>query len=270
MNAFNHLEIRALVLHDLDKAELVPKDYYGTLQERDIESAILDQMLGHKLRFSSSHSGIHIRYRRASDLLLQIGYYRVTTFRELLKQRGINTLRQTFGPRAATAPSLELFDDVLVIGDLNRILALMERNFPDVVRNYAACLPDDEKKAILALIGEKDQEAKMVEATLGSSSTISEDIKGIPKKRVIAAFEGVHFDESGWRKALASPPQWLKSCRVMPGNKANSALWNPVLIAVALLDKGISIKKLGAVFVGLRDWADEWEAKSDYFRDHHA
>jgi hypothetical protein len=55
----------------------------------------------------------------------------------------------------------------------------------------------------------------------------------------------------------------------MPGTKATSSLWNPVEIAVALLDKGIPIKKLDTVFVGLRDWSDEWKEKSEYFRDAH-
>jgi hypothetical protein len=257
--------MRALALRDLVEAELVPKDYYGTLREYDIESAILDHMLGKELRFSSSHSGISVRRRRASDLLIHLGYYRVTTFRALLKQHGITTLRQAFGSHAATAPSLELFDDVPVIGDFNRILAMMERNFPDVVRNYAACLPDDEKKAILALIGAKDQEAtEVVEAMQ------IEAIKGITKQQVILAFEGLHFGtDTQWRNALADVPKWLEPCRVMkgkPGNKRDCALWNPVLIAAALLDKDVPIKKLDTVFVRLKDWADEWEEKSDCLR----
>jgi hypothetical protein len=104
---------------------------------------------------------------------------------------------------------------------------------------------------------------------LESPVTAPNTIKGIPKQRVIAAFGGLHFNDGRWSKALGHPPGWLKSCRVMPGTKATSSLWNPVEIAVALLDKGIPIKKLDTVFVGLRDWSDEWKEKSEYFRDAH-
>ncbi len=92
----------------------------------------------------------------------------------------------------------------------------------------------------------------------------SEVVKGITKQRVIEAFEGLHFNAAQWSKALADVPKWLESSRVMKGNKTNSALWNPALIAAALYDKKISIKKLDAVFVGLSDWIDEWQAAREF------
>ena len=75
------------------------------------------------------------------------------------------------------------------------------------------------------------------------------------------------FDREHWSKNLATPPKWLIDCRVALGNKSISALWNPVLIAAALRDKGIQLKKLDAVFVSLRDWSDEWREVSAIFRD---
>jgi len=91
---------------------------------------------------------------------------------------------------------------------------------------------------------------------------------GITKSAVINAFEGMLFDCDKWGKHLASPPNWLKDCRVTPGKKGSkvSATWNPVHIAVALFDKQIPIKKLDAVFVSLNDWADEWREASASFR----
>jgi len=100
-----------------------------------------------------------------------------------------------------------------------------------------------------------------------NSHTNSEAVKGIEKQRVIAAFEDLHFNGARWGKTLGAPPKWLKPCRVIQGNKTTSSLWNPVQIAVALYDKGISIKKLDAVFVHLKDWADEWQAASEYLRE---
>ena len=91
--------------------------------------------------------------------------------------------------------------------------------------------------------------------------------RGITKQQVMNAFEDLHFDRDHWGKNLSTPPNWLIPCRVALGNKKTSALWNPVLIAAALVDKRIAMKKLDAVFVGLRDWAAEWSEISATFRD---
>jgi hypothetical protein len=199
-------------------------------------------------------------------LLIHFGLYRVTALRAHLKQRGIDTLRQTFGPRAATSPSLTLFEDLRVTGDFDGLLAWMERNFPDAVSAYAACLSADEKEEILAFMGENEQEA-----TKSENAQTNEAARGITKQQAIRAFEGLHFrDVSGWKKALSDVPQWLEPCRVLKGKRGSnkeSTLWNPVLIAIALLDKSIPIKKLDTVFVRLNDWAEEWREKSEFFRD---
>lgn len=97
-----------------------------------------------------------------------------------------------------------------------------------------------------------------------------ETIRGITKSAVIDAFAGLHFDRDQWTKALGKNiPNWLVACRVMPGKQGSkvSATWNPVLIAAALIDKGITVKGLNAVFVGLKDWTDEWHEASELFRD---
>jgi hypothetical protein len=95
--------------------------------------------------------------------------------------------------------------------------------------------------------------------------------RSITKQQVITAFEGLHFkNREGWKNALEDVPKWIEPCRIMPGRRgdnSNPATWNPVLIAVALLEKGIPIKKLDAVFVRLNDWVDEWRESSDYSRD---
>lgn len=97
----------------------------------------------------------------------------------------------------------------------------------------------------------------------------NETTKGISKGEVINSFNDVYYDRDQWDKYLADPPEWLKPCRTVPGKKGSnrqSSLWSPVLIAAALLDKGITVNKLDAVFVGLPEWADEWREASDYFR----
>lgn len=61
---------------------------------------------------------------------------------------------------------------------------------------------------------------------------------------------------------LADPTEWLKACRVEKGYKKIPATWNPVLIALALRTKGVSVNKLDNVFLNLKDWAEEWKAGS--------
>lgn len=93
--------------------------------------------------------------------------------------------------------------------------------------------------------------------------------RSITKQQVINAFEGLHFNRDQWSKALSDVPKWIEPCRVSrgrKGDKSTSATWNPVLIAIALLDKKVPIKKLDAVFVNLKDWADEWRIASQYDR----
>ena len=98
-------------------------------------------------------------------------------------------------------------------------------------------------------------------------SVVTPAVRGVTKQQVMNAFEGMAFDREHWSKNLASPQKWLKDCRVALGNKNISALWNPALIAAALHDKNVSLKRLDAVFVGLKDWADEWGEVSAIFRD---
>lgn len=175
------MEMRALVLRDLAEAGLVPKDYYGRLREYEIETAILDRMLGQELRFSSAHSGIPTRLRRAADLLIHFGLHRETTWRANLAKEGIHTLRQLFGPRAETTDFLKEFEDIPKFGDFDKLLASMDRHFPDLVRGYADCFPKDERSAVLAYIEEKEREAE-------TASTKIETVNGIDKQNSNCTF----------------------------------------------------------------------------------
>lgn len=97
-----------------------------------------------------------------------------------------------------------------------------------------------------------------------------EVVRGIPKKLVAAAFQGLCFDYDHWIKNLTPPvSNWLSGkCIAAKGNKKVSTLWNPVLIAAALIDKGITVEQLDAVFFqSLKDWDDEWKETSASFRD---
>lgn len=90
---------------------------------------------------------------------------------------------------------------------------------------------------------------------------------GLDKRKVMAAFQGIKWDYDHWGKNLATPSDKLKACRVSPGNKKTSALWNPADIALYLLDEGEKLNTLDAVFVSLNDWADEWKKNTELERD---
>ena len=109
-----------------------------------------------------------------------------------------------------------------------------------------------------------------------------EVVRGLTKQPIINAFNGLHFSRDQWNKALANVPEWLIDCRVAKGSKRASATWDPVLIGLALVGKSsstkksseinsisqktITVKQLDLVFMGLKDWKNEWEKKSDPFR----
>ncbi|MEQ1813398.1 MAG: hypothetical protein ABL860_02965 [Candidatus Nitrotoga sp.] len=109
--------------------------------------------------------------------------------------------------------------------------------------------------------------AKVEAGADATSDNAVKPVRGITKNAVIGAFTELRFNNDQWAKYLGDPPQWLEVCRVAKGSKKVSATWNPALIAAGLYDKGISIKKLDAVFVSLQDWADEWKEKSASLRD---
>jgi hypothetical protein len=114
---------------------------------------------------------------------------------------------------------------------------------------------------------EKVKEALQITIPTAEVATVE---RGITKQQAINAFDGMHFGRDQWSKSLSTVPNWLMVCRVSRGrrgDRATSATWNPADIAIALLDKGIPIKKLDAVFVELEDWAEEWQEKSAYVRD---
>ena len=93
-------------------------------------------------------------------------------------------------------------------------------------------------------------------------------IKDEPKKVIMRVFSDIHFSYEKWGSNLANVPKWLEPCLVARGSKAKrvSHRWNPVLIGLALLDKGITFKRLDLAFMGLKEWKDEWEEKTDLMR----
>jgi hypothetical protein len=146
-------------------------------------------------------------------------------------------------------------------------LRIAAKDVTDFVTAFKAVLADSQKqqKMTQALRNYTATPAAKVGAV--PVTTPAPAVKGIDKRKVQAAFQNIKWDYDHWGKNLATPPNWLKDCRVARGDKNTSALWNPADIALALLDKNIQIKKLDAVFVDLNDWADEWRKKTEHERE---
>ena len=98
-----------------------------------------------------------------------------------------------------------------------------------------------------------------------NSPDIIKKIKGEPKKVIQRVFENLHFNYYQWGRNLADPPHWLLPCRVLKGSKGRkiSHSWDPILIGLALMDKGITKKQLNLAFMDLKDWKEEWQEKRD-------
>ena len=102
-----------------------------------------------------------------------------------------------------------------------------------------------------------------------TSSEISSPLP-VPKAKIAAAFQDLHYSYDQWKKYLATPPYWLKPCMASKGSKGRSggALWDPVEIGLCLLDKNIPIKTLDFAFHShLNSWTSLWKDKTVMFRD---
>lgn len=90
-------------------------------------------------------------------------------------------------------------------------------------------------------------------------------IHGLSKRVIMRTFAGLHFNYDQWGRALSDVPKWLIDCRVSRGSKGKkvSHFWNPVLIGLALMDKGVTKKQLNLAFMNLKDWSIEWQEKTD-------
>ena len=88
------------------------------------------------------------------------------------------------------------------------------------------------------------------------------------KREIATAFADLHFSREKWMKHLGDPPKWLKPCRQSLGSRGQraSAKWDPTEIGLLLLDKGVMIRQLDAVFVRLKSWQPIWQDKTELMR----
>lgn len=97
----------------------------------------------------------------------------------------------------------------------------------------------------------------------------SSSLPGISKQKVLSLpwpYTARYSIES-LERALGEPPKWLIPARMSLGRRGGgktSATWNPVLLALALIDKGYIRSGLEALFrTRLPDWFDDWKSNVD-------
>jgi len=95
----------------------------------------------------------------------------------------------------------------------------------------------------------------------------------IPTPVIASAFAGLDaWSKEQWSSALGDPPDWLRSAQKSKGRpgRGGAATWNPVVIAIALHERGTPLPKLDSVFKqsGMKAWAAEWVENSEYRRSY--
>lgn len=75
------------------------------------------------------------------------------------------------------------------------------------------------------------------------------------------------FNQDSLDNALSDPPKWLEPAREMPGKpgKGGSAIWNPVLLAVALIEQNYATQTALEKFFAsqLPAWLDAWNTAKE-------
>lgn len=84
-------------------------------------------------------------------------------------------------------------------------------------------------------------------------------------------FNGLRWNETGWKKPLGDKPKWLRACVVVPARRGLSETrWDPVLIGAALIRGGdTQARSVRAKFqtkAALAPWLDTWKSyEAEYF-----
>lgn len=122
------------------------------------------------------------------------------------------------------------------------------------------------------LIDGEATEATIRQPALRSASSVdSSSPSALPTPVIAKAFDGLNgWDSASWAKSLGDGrAKWLEAARKSKGRKgAAPATWDPIAIALALMNKGDSLAKLDAVFkkAPLRAWRGKWEDDTEVLR----
>ena len=96
--------------------------------------------------------------------------------------------------------------------------------------------------------------------------TIPRVIEGLESYQIASMLDGIEFSFERWKKNL-NESKWLKKCRVRPRSINHPALWCPIKIGKALLEKNSKcLGPLDRAFTKNVDWHAAWESETYLYR----
>lgn len=135
----------------------------------------------------------------------------------------------------------------------------------DAGAQYAANANSNEPKAAPAESKPENDAPSLPHAAKNSNTKPGLDRDGILAHQWPLSnpnFTNVSFDS-----ALSDVPDWLVPARLKPGRcgKNSSAIWSPVLVAVALIEKNYARENAidGFIAANFSDWLDDWSQSKD-------
>jgi hypothetical protein len=91
--------------------------------------------------------------------------------------------------------------------------------------------------------------------------------RGVTRNRIIGEFRVRGDDQENyqfWDDKLGKPPRWLGGALVTRGKPGRSSLWNPALVAHALLARRhMSLSQLDRAMQAFPEWAAEWNDQTE-------
>ncbi len=265
-------DLRLAILADLK--EIIPPGYYDF-----VEAAYrthYDVELTQKVRKLEQNSSLSPRLSAAREVLMSHTNYQLSIQRFCTKYAAYleseNHHEELINDLKKEINFLWKTSEALVESVRYWVSYLSEREGRIFHPDNLGYSVDKAKERIISFCGTKAKFlSDHIDVLYGKPTfrtTTKAPLNGVDKRTIALKFHDIYWSESKWNKSLASPPKWLKECRVSRGTKSknNPSSWNPVDIAIALTDKGISTSKLDAVFISLSSWRDEWGIKSEYLR----
>ena len=117
---------------------------------------------------------------------------------------------------------------------------------------------------IAALIGDKPAQTAATPAPVLAVEPASDGPAPLTTGNIAYCFDGLHWNESEWKKPLGDKPKWLSKCVAIPGQQGVSETrWSPVLIGAELVRQGhVKARSMRSKFQTvelLKPWLDEWK-----------
>jgi len=147
--------------------------------------------------------------------------------------------------------------------------AQLEKLYQIATKEYQAASCFWRKAMVNELLKPTSEQAATRAPATGAATpapvvTVSDVPTPLKTGDIAHCFDGLRWDEQGWKDTLGSDRKWLIDCLVTAGQRGvNERRWNPVLIGAWLVHQGhVSTRKVRAKFQTvdlLKPWFDAWK-----------